>query len=356
MQAVKAEQAKILKLPSTVLGLDVSADASHLYAACMDGGVYQVDAKSGDSTPLYKHESFASGVHVLPQSTTLISAGYDGAVIWYDLAAKKSIRTVPAHQFWSWQSALSADGKLFASVTGQYRAGGIKYEPAPETEPSVKVLDSESGKTIHEFSHVPSVQAVAFSPDGQYLAAGNLMGETRVWELSTGKQVAAWTTPGFTSWGIIKAHCYQGGIYSLAFSPDSESILACGIGPMRDPNAGNGRQTWQRFAWKQKGAPKTAEIREGDAGGGHPESLAFHLSKEFFVMAGRLAQGKWNTGFFDDKTGALVHSFDTKARLTKARFNADGTQLFLAGGTGQPKAKDGNYPSFGRVFVYNIAW
>ena len=72
-------------------------------------------------------------------------------------------------------------------------------------------------------------------------------------------------------------------------------------------------------------------------------------------MAGRLAQGKWNTGFFDDKTGAMIHSLDCKARITKARFTADGSQLFLAGGIGQPKAKDGNYPPFGRVFVYTIA-
>jgi hypothetical protein len=72
-------------------------------------------------------------------------------------------------------------------------------------------------------------------------------------------------------------------------------------------------------------------------------------------MAGRLAQGKWNTGFFDESTGALIDSLDTKGRLTKVRFNAEGTQMFLAGGVGQPKAKDGKYPDFGRIIVCNIA-
>ena len=72
-------------------------------------------------------------------------------------------------------------------------------------------------------------------------------------------------------------------------------------------------------------------------------------------MAGRLAQGKWNTAFFDDTTGSLIHSLDTKARLTKIRFNSDGSRVFLAGGVGQPKTKDGNYADFGRIFIYDIA-
>jgi len=352
---VKADQSKILKLPSTVLGLDLSPDGSKLYAACMDYGVYAIDPKSGDSTQLYKHESFASGVHLLPDSQTLISAGYDGAVIWYDLESKKQIRKIPAHNFWSWQSDVSKDGKLFASVTGQYLAGGIKYEPAPETEPSVKIFEAKSGELVHKFSHVPSVQAVAFSPDDKYIAAGNLMGETRIWDLATGKQLAACTTPSLTSWGIIKVHAYQGGVYSLVFSPDSDSIIVCGIGQMRDPNAGNGKQTWQRFAWRKQGAPKSSEIRSSDAGAGHPEALAYHPSGKYFAMAGRLAQGKWNTALFDHEKGSLVYSLDTKARLTKIRFNSTGTQMFLAGGTGQPKAPTGKYPDFGRIFVYDIA-
>jgi WD40 repeat protein len=317
--------------------------------------VYQVDVESGVAAQLAKHDSYASGVCAVPGTSLLISAGYDGVIQWHDLAAKKTIRKVEAHQFWSWQSALSPDGKLFASVTGQYLAGGPKYEPAPETEPSVKVFDAQTGELVRAFSHVPSVQAVAFSPDNRYLAAGNLMGEIRVWELATGRQRAAFTTPSLTSWGIIKVHCYQGGVYSLAFSPNSETILACGIGQMRDPNTGNGKQTWQRFAWRRDGSPKVGEIHADDAGGGHPEALAFHPSGRYFVMAGRLAQGKWNTGIFDEATGALVYSLDTKGRLTGARFDAEGKQLFLAGGTGQPKAKDGKYPDFGRIFVYRMA-
>jgi WD40 repeat protein len=352
---VKAEAVKTLELPAVVLGLDLSEDGRSLYAACMDGGVYQVDAATGASTLLCRHESYASGACRVPESSLLISSGYDGAIQWFDLSTGKVVRKIDAHKFWSWQSAVSPDGKYFASVTGQYLAGSLKYDPAPETEPSVKVFDAVTGKSVYELPHVPSVQAVTFSPDSKYVAAGNLMGQIRVWELSNGKMLADWTTPAVTTWGIIKSHCFQGGIWSLTFSPDSESILACGMGPMRDPMSANGKQTWQRFAWRKPGAPKLDEIHDGDSGGGHPESLAFHPGKHFFVMAGRLAQGKWNVGFFDESSGAMISSLDTKCRLTKTVFNSDGSQMFLGGGTGQSRMKDGKYPNFGRIFVYNVA-
>ena len=351
---MKAEAGKTHKLPTAVLGLDVSPDAARLYAACMDGGVYRVDAAGDKVELLFRHETYASGVCLVPDTTLLISSGYDGVLQWHDLASGKNVRKVEAHKFWSWQSAISADGRLFASVTGQYLAGSIKYDPAPETEPSVKIFDVHSGECVHAFSHVPPVQAVAFSPDGKYVAAGNLLGDIRVWELAGGKQLASWNTPAFTSWGIIKSHCYQGGVYSLLFGPDSQSVISCGMGPMRDPMSGNGKQTWQRFAWRQAGAPKVAEIHDGESGGGHPESLAMHPSNKFFVMAGRLAQGKWNAGFFDEATGALVHSVDTKGRLTKAVFSGDGKQLFLGGAVGQTKIKDGKYADYGRIISYNL--
>src|SRR5258708_28124383 len=137
----KAEQVKTLKLPTMGLSMDRSADASHLYAAGMDGGIYQVNVSTGEAEVLTRHESFASGVCLVPETSMLISSGYDGVLQWYDLSTKKTIRKVIAHQFWSWQSALSSDGKLYASVTGQYLAGGPKYEPAPETEPSAKAFD-----------------------------------------------------------------------------------------------------------------------------------------------------------------------------------------------------------------------
>jgi WD40 repeat protein len=196
---------------------------------------------------------------------------------------------------------------------------------------------------------------VAISPDCRHLAAANMTGQVRVWDLQTDRLVVDWTTPDFTSWGIIKSHHYIGGIFAAHFTPTGDELLVCGMGPMTDPMAGNGKQTWQRFAWREDPIRKTGQIAESESGNGLMETLAFRPAGDVFLMAGRLAQGKWNTAFFDANSGKLVHSLDTKMRVTDARFSGDGKRLVLAGGVGQERKKDGKYPEFGRLKVYRGA-
>jgi WD40 repeat protein len=352
--ALKLEQQRIITLPAAVLGLDSAPDGKSALAACMDGGVYTIDIESGRYDPLGKHASYASGAKFIPGANAAVSAGYDGALQWYDLTAKQLIRRVEAHSFWSWKLAVSADGKQAASVTGQYLAGGYKYEPAAAREPTVKIFDAASGELRHGFNLIPPVLSVAFSRDGKFVAAGNLMGDLRVWDLASGAEAAAWNTPDFTSWGIIKSHHYVGGIFGVSFSPDGNELLACGMGPMKDPMAGNGKQTWQRFAWREKPVQKRNQIRDNDQGNGLMETLAWHPAGRRFVMAGRLAQGKWNLAAFDATNGELVASLDTKMRIAEAAFSADGQRLLLGSAVGQGKPEQGKRPDFGRIAVY--AW
>jgi WD40 repeat protein len=314
-------------------------------------GVYRVDVESGDHERIGAHDSYVSGVALIKDSGQLLTAGYDGVLIWHDLEAGEWIRKVRAHDFWSWRMRLSPDGRLVASATGQYLAGGYKYEPAAEREPSVRVFDVASGALVHSLSHVPPVQSVAFSPDSRHVAAGNLMGEIRVWDLETAEEVARWTTPDFTSWGVIKSHCYIGGIYDVHFTPSGDELVATGMGPMRDPMAGNGKQTWQRFAWKRDPPEKTAEFQGGE---GLMESMAFHPDNRLFAMAGRLRGGDWNAAIFEFESGELVHSLKTGARITQASFSADGSRLVLGGTQGQPDKQDAQAEPFGRLDVLQV--
>jgi WD40 repeat protein len=356
----KRSVANLLKrhmLPTGVLCIAPRADGGTLFAACTDG-VYELNLETGERRHLYAHESYASGVALFEPASTLVSAGYDGALVWYDLAQAKQIRTVKAHDFWSWQLAPSPDGKHVASVTGQYLAGGPKYEPAPEREPSVKVFDSATGALVHAFSHVPPVQSVAWSADSRHVAAGNMMGEVRVWDLQGGKQAGTIRTDAFTSWGIIKNHHYLGGIFALHFVPDGEEILLAGMGPMEDPMAGNGRQLWQRYAWRsEEGSParKVDETHSGESGEGLMETLALHPTEGTFVMAGRLRGGAWNAAFFSLKDGARLHSLKTETRITRARFTPDGKRLLLGGMKGQPPFKEGKIADWGHVDVFEFS-
>lgn len=353
---MKLEPLQNHSFPTGVLGLAIAPEGDRAYLTCADGGVYSVDPVTGKAEAFdRRHRSFASGCALRPDGRTLISGGYDGELLWHDVESRRCWRRVTAHQFWSWQLALSPDGKFLATVTGQYLPGGGKYEPAPETEPSVKVLDARTGECVRVFSHTPPVLSCAFSPDSRYLAAGNMLGEVRVWDLegkSTAEPMAHWTSPDFTSWGTVKTHHYCGGIYALAFSPDGRTLVGCGMGPMADPMAGNGKMTWQRWDWQT--GEKTDQIKEGQQGSGLMEALAWHPAGGHFVMAGRQAQGTWNAAVFAAGDGALGHTLDTKQRITQARFTADGKWLFLAGATGQPARKDGAWPAWGRLQVYRV--
>ena len=352
MNQLALKKKREFKLPTGILAASLAADGQSLVAGCMDG-VYRVETASGQHEKLYQHESYVSSAAWV-SNELLISAGYDGAVCWFDLPSGEVKRKLKIHEFWSWDMAVSPDRKLIASVTGQYLAGGYKYEPQAEREPSIKVLSVESGETIHALSHVPSVQAVAFSPDSRFVAAGNLMGEVRVFDLADGKLVSKWTTPDFTSWGIIKSHCYLGGIFAIAFTPGGNELLLAGMGPMDDPMAGNGRQLWQKWSWQGE-AKKLDETHAGESGEGLMETLAVHPAAGHFVMAGRLRGGEWNAAVFELESGKRIASLKTGYRVTAAQYTPRGGQLVLVGTQGQPqKKRDGKFPPFGRVEVYDL--
>jgi len=344
------------KLATGVLGLAVASQGADAYAACADGTIHWVDLETGEVERFAEsHASFASGCVLLPGAKTLISGGYDGLLLWHDTATGRCLRRVTAHKFWNWQLALSPDGRHLASTTGQYTPGGWKYEPAPEIEPSIKVFDTTSGRRVAALAHVPPVMSCAFSPEGRHLAAANIMGEIRVWDWQAqapAHPVAQWTSPDFTSWGTIKSHHYSGGIYGLAFSPDAKTLLACGMGPMTDPMAGNGKMTWQRWDWRKP--EKVDQIKDGQHGFGLMETLAWHPNGKHFIMAGRQAQGTWNAAIFDSTDGSLIESLDTKMRITHAHFPAAGNSLVLSGATSQPGPKDGVWPAWGRLQTYKV--
>lgn len=354
MSQMKLEKRSGQRLPTAILGGALGPDGDSVVTACMDG-VYTLRLGKGEPQKRYAHDSYASSAHWLP-GDVVFSSGYDGKARWFDLKAAEVTRDLQLHDFWSWESAVSPDHKRFASVTGQYLAGGYKYEPQPEREPSLCVGSIETGEVLQRLPHVPSVQAVTFSPDGTRVAAGNLMGEVRVFNVATGELESTFTTPDFTSWGIIKSHCYLGGIFSMRFTPSGDELLLAGMGPMRDPMAGNGKQLWQKWKWGGSEAELIDQIHEGDHGEGLMEALAIHPSGDFFAMGGRLRGGDWNVGLFSLETGNRLATLKTGYRVTTLAFTPDASTLVILGTQGQPaKLKDGKFPAFGRAEAYAIA-
>jgi WD40 repeat protein len=355
------------KLPTAVLGASLSSDGNSLVAGCMDG-VYIANLAEKSFERIGGHDSYVSSAAFLPSQNAIVSAGYDGVLQWFDVETKQSIRKQKVHDFWSWDMTVSPDQKLIASVTGQYLAGSYKYEPAPEREPSLRLIAADSGEVLHSLPHVPSVQSVCFSHDGRLVAAGNLMGEVRIWDCQTAHLISSFTTPDFTSWGIIKSHCYLGGIFALRFTPDDQALLLCGMGKMNDPMAGNGRQLWQKWSWKESPARMVDETHKDESGEGLMEALSIHPDGKYFAMGGRLRGGDWNVALFDLDNGNRMGTIKSDYRVTDLFFAPNRTQLVLVGTQGQPnerkkreEKKEGEperdqeeFPAFGRIEVYDI--
>ena len=350
--APKLERIREVVRPTPVLALDVSPDGGTVVTAEQDGTIAAIQAETGEVRVLGRHDSYASAVALLADRGLVLSAGYDGTLRWFELATGKALRTVAAHRFWAWDMAVSADGSRVATVTGRYEVGGYRYEPAAEAEPSVKVFDVATGSPVAEFPHVPPTQAVALSADGSHVAAGNLMGEIRVWNVAERKLVSTCRSDDLTGWGVIKSHHFVGGVFDLTFGPDGSELFACGMGPMHDPMAGNGVQRWLRFDWKT--GRKLDQTHEGESGQGLMETLEFHPGRKLFLMAGRLFQGTWNLALFDTATGRNVHAVDAKHRITQARFSADGSRLFLSKMKGQERKKDGTWKDSGSVEIHRF--
>lgn len=369
-----------VSFPMGILDVAIDEDSQSAYFACMDGlylydlsppseggGANNGESKKAVPIKIGEHSSYVSGVACSPKLGQLFSASYDGTYQTRLLphstsdagklvGAKETEPLVnkKIHGFWSWQMAMSPNEELVASVTGQYLAGSEDYQPLASEEATVKVVVAATGETVFEGQMLPSVQCVAIDPSSTYVAAGNLIGDLAVWEIASGQQIASWKTSSFSSWGVIKSHCYIGGIYAVSFSPDGKYLYAAGMGEMVDPMAGNGKQRWQKFEWQKQPVEKVAESKDDQTGEGLMETLAWHPSGKYFAMAGRLRGGNWNVAIFSAETGEIIGQGKTGMRITSAQFSKDGNSLFLAGMQGQPEPKDGKFGDFGYFEKYQI--
>jgi WD40 repeat protein len=257
-----------------------------------DFKVSRIDLAAAKPEPveLGAHTSYVSGL-VLAGSVP-VSGGYDGRLIWWDADKKAPIRTVEAHAKWVRNLAVSADGKLLASVSDDMTA---KLWDAA-TGKLVRELKGHAEKTPH---HYPSMlYAVAFAPDGQHVATGDKTGKVIVWETATGKQAAAVECPVMYTWDPTARRHSIGGLRSLAFSADGTLLAAGGMGKVGNIDHLEGKARVEVFDWR---AGKRTHEFPGDKFNGLVERLAFGPDGKTLAAVGGAHDGFYMT--FDLKAG-----------------------------------------------------
>jgi WD40 repeat protein len=275
---------KDISIPGIAFALARVPGSQRLLFGSSDAKVYDLDlsASKPEPKPLGEHQSWVTGLALAGK--TAVSGGYDGRLIWWDIDARKSIRTVEAHTKWIRKVAVSPDGKVIASVADDMVC---------------RLWDAADGKMIRELRghqeqtphHYPSMLFVcAFSADGRFVATADKVGHLVVWETATGKPVHALEAPVMYTWDPVQRKHSIGGVRSLAFSPDGQYLACGGIGKIGNIDGLEAKARIEIFDW-QKGE-KTHEYAD-DKFKGLVEHLAFHPKGDWL-----LGGGGYNDGFF----------------------------------------------------------
>ncbi len=284
MLAPSAEKVRVVKQiarPEIVFAAARRAGTSRLFFGGSDFKVHSIDlaAEKPEPAELGAHTSYVTGLALA--GPRLVSGGYDGRLIWWDVASGKRIRDISAHSRWIRRVAATPDGSVVASVADDMvcrlwdaETGSLRHE-----------LRGHAEFTPHHFTSM--LFACAVSPDGRLVATGDKVGHVNVWDIDSGSRVAELDAPGFYTWDPVQRRHSIGGIRALAFSPDSSRLAIGGIGPIGNIDHLDGKPRIEVFDWR-----KGRRIGEAQGEGrGLIERLEFHPGGEWLLGAGGYSDG-----------------------------------------------------------------
>jgi WD40 repeat protein len=205
--ALAQEEAPLAKFDRWVTSVAFSPDSSLLASAggetllYRNGDVKLWNPTSGEAVAsLEGHPTCVWSVAFTPDGAKLITSGYDGKVMVWSIAEKKSLATLEK-KGWIRNVAVAPDGKRFASAgeDGNVIIWNIEAEPKEE-------------KTFK--AHDAAVFCLAFSPDGQTLATGSVDKTAKLWNWQDGSET-----------GKLEGH--EDSVLSIAYSASGQ-IATCG--------------------------------------------------------------------------------------------------------------------------------
>jgi WD40 repeat protein len=303
----KLKLVKELGQRAIVFGVARVPGTQRLFFGGSDFKVCELDLAADKPEPkeLGVHGSYVTGVTLAGK--VLVTGGYDCKLLWWDTDSKKQIRSTDAHAKWIRAVSTSPDGKIIASVADDMVC---------------RLWDATDGKMIRELrghkemtpNDFPSMlYAVAWSPDGKYLATADKVGHIVVWETATGKETATMEAPVMYTWDPIQRKHSIGGIRSLAFSPDGSLLAVGGTGKIGNIDHLEAKARLELFDWRK--GERTWET-QSDKFAGLINRLEFIPGTDWLLGAGGAGDGYLL--FFDvknkkigrqEKAGAHLHSF-----------------------------------------------
>lgn len=288
MPTSKAEDFKVLKQvarPDIVLALAWKPHTSQIYCGSSDFSVYELDLEQAKPEPkeLVRHQSYVTGLALAGRM--LVSGGYDGRLIWWDVDSRSQIRDVAAHSKWVRRVATTPDDKIVASVADDMVCRLWEVS----TGRLIRELRGHAERTPTHFSSM--LYAVAISPDGQRIATGDKVGHIVIWDRDSGRSLATLEAPDLYTWDPVQRHHSIGGIRSLAFSPDGRFLAAGGSSRIGNIDHLDALARVEIFDWQQG---ERTHLFTSDKHKGLVNRLCFHPRGDWLLAGG----GGDKDGFF----------------------------------------------------------
>jgi WD40 repeat protein/serine/threonine protein kinase/tetratricopeptide (TPR) repeat protein len=222
-----------------VFAITFSPDGRYLASGDDDKTVRIWDCATGAELRTYADEAVAFGLAFSPDGQRIVSASGNGLKLW-SVASGGELATFHGHQHSVYCVAFSPDGTQIASgssdqtvklwfatpnlqltvTTYMNQVRGVAFSPDGHLVASAQIFgrgnlrlwDPATGEERLSFEHEGGGGAVAFSPDGQRLAASSLSQYVRIWDATTGRQLLTLKGTQRAVWP------------SVAFSPDGHLL------------------------------------------------------------------------------------------------------------------------------------
>jgi WD40 repeat protein len=293
-------------------------DCSTLFVASSDGKVHELNA--GENSPqdreLANHGRYVTSVVFTDDMVT--SGGYDGRLMWWDRQKGQVVRTVAAHQRWIRAIAMSPDGTKIASVADDM-VGRI-WDAA--TGARLQELRGHAERTPTGFDTM--LYNCVFSADGRHLATGDRIGHVIVWEVATGRQLAAVDAPLLYTWDGTQRIRSIGGARGLAFSPDGTHLAVGGVGQINNVDSLAGPSRVEIFNWSSR-----KRVLEFTGPNGIVNRLFYHPQGDWLCAIG--GGGNGLIMFYDIARRSMIHQANVAMHVHDLAVNEDQTTLYAVG-------------------------